>query len=132
MSSEYVVIVEGEIGELSLSVLKDVFALIANRAPPYKIELAFEQFGEKAEQRLARILDRHRDLLLAFEGIEERQGDLILRWNGYGYGEGFLEEVLALLSAIGLQALEGRASGDEGIYRCVLVDGEVECHYHDD
>lgn len=127
MSTEYLVVVEAAWGSAGRALVEQAFALVKARAAPYKIEIAFESFGEQAEHRLSRILDAHRDLFRSLESFTATPDGVALRWSGYGAGEPFLEQAICLLGDMGLAGMQGQAVGDEGAYRCHVQDGQLCC-----
>jgi hypothetical protein len=127
MSTEYLVAIEAAWGRADRALVEKAFALVKARVAPYKIEIAFESLGEQAEHRLSRILDAHPALFRALESFTATPDGVVLRWNGYGVGEPFLEQALLLLGDMGLAGMQGQAVGDEGAYRCHVQDGQLCC-----
>lgn len=131
MSTEYLVAAQALWGSADRALTEKTFALVTARAAPYKIEIAFEAFGQDAEQRLSAILDKHSKLFQSLQSCTPGVEGIALRWNGYGSGEPFLERVLGLLAAMGLADAHGQAMGDEGSYHCRLAADGLECEYVD-
>lgn len=127
MSTEYLVAAEALWGHADLALVQQAFGLVQARAAPYKIEAAFESFGEEAEDWLSAILDNHSHLFRSLQSFTHGEDGVALRWSGYGSGEQFLGQVLFLLRTIGLSDVHGQAVGDEGAYRCQVVGDELHC-----
>lgn len=129
MSTEYLIELSLGYGTAAPAAVQDFFGRIRSRRPPYEIEITLETYWPEAEAQLAQILDKHANLFLSLDAMEVSASGLTLVWQGYGEGEWFLERVILLCQSVGMAVIKGRAVGDEGEYRCVVRDGEIEFHY---
>ncbi len=107
------------------------FQQVLARRPPFELEDTFERHWPAAEAAFSGLLDHYAPLFLTLVAVVPAPQHFTLHWQGYGQGELFLDEMIALTSAMGLQVIEGRAQGDEEVYVCELIDGQLDCGYYD-
>ncbi|QIL43822.1 hypothetical protein G7045_05855 [Acidovorax sp. HDW3] len=129
MSTEYVIVVTGSIVSEYYPELKRILISVQKRSAPYVIEGMFAEFGEVADGLFSALLDDHLGLFFSLIEVSETNGDFRWGWEGYGYAESFLQDVLQLFDLFGLQNLKGEVYGDEEIYRCIVTADSIDCEY---